>query len=114
MTVDRTEGVIAWFARNSVAANLVLLTIVAAGLLTLVSGIKVEVFPEVEPELVTVSVVYPGATPAEVEEASAYGSRKPSRVSTASSGSRRRRPKAPARSPSRPCRKPTSRSSSTT
>jgi multidrug efflux pump subunit AcrB len=68
MTVDRTEGVIAWFARNSVAANLVLLTIVAAGLLTLVSGIKVEVFPEVEPELVTVSVVYPGATPAEVEE----------------------------------------------
>ncbi|MGC9325592.1 MAG: efflux RND transporter permease subunit [Desulfomonilia bacterium] len=56
-----------WFARNSVAANLILILVLAAGLLT-VTSIKQEVFPEISSDLITVSVLYPGAAPEEVEE----------------------------------------------
>jgi multidrug efflux pump subunit AcrB len=59
---------IAWFAENHVAANLLMLVIMAGGLFTLPT-IKQEVFPEVRIEVVTVSVVYRGAAPEEVEEA---------------------------------------------
>ena len=62
------HGAIAWFAHNPVAANLIMLGIVFGGLLT-IPQIRQEVFPEIEVELVTVSVAYPGAAPAEVEEA---------------------------------------------
>ena len=62
------KSAIAWFARNSVAANLLLLVIVAGGLVTL-PAIKREVFPEIDLDIVSVAVVYPGATPEEVEEA---------------------------------------------
>jgi len=61
-------GVIAWFARNGVAANLLLLVIVAGGLLSL-GRIRKEIFPEFSSDMITVSVVYRGASPEEVEEA---------------------------------------------
>ena len=57
---------IAWFAKNHVAANLVMLVVVAVGLATLPT-IKQEVFPQIELDLVSVSIVYPGASPEEVE-----------------------------------------------
>jgi multidrug efflux pump subunit AcrB len=56
-----------WFARNRVAANLVMLLILASGILTF-SGIKQEVFPELSIDIITVSVPYLGAAPEEVEE----------------------------------------------
>jgi len=60
---------IAWFARNSVAANLLMAAIVFAGLFTIVSGrLPVEVFPTIESNQIRVSVPYRGATPEEVEE----------------------------------------------
>ncbi len=59
-------GVISWFARNSVAANLLAIGIVVAGLLAL-PRVKQEIFPEVDTGLVNVTVVYPGASPDEVE-----------------------------------------------
>lgn len=59
-------GPIAWFARNSVAANLLAIAIVAAGLLSL-PRVKQEIFPDVDTGLVNVTVVYPGASPDEVE-----------------------------------------------
>jgi multidrug efflux pump subunit AcrB len=59
---------IAWFARNHVAANLLMAMLVAGGLLTL-PHIKQEVFPEIDLPVVAVSVEYPGASPQEVEEA---------------------------------------------
>ncbi|HLU46823.1 MAG TPA: efflux RND transporter permease subunit, partial [Planctomycetota bacterium] len=62
------KGVIAWFTRNGVAANLLAIVIVAGGLLTL-PGIKEEVFPELEADTIAITVPFPGATPAEVEEA---------------------------------------------
>jgi multidrug efflux pump subunit AcrB len=62
------HGVIAWFARNGVAANLLMVGILIAGAIALRTGIPTEVFPQFELDIVTVSVPYRGATPAEVEE----------------------------------------------
>ncbi|MFN9706089.1 MAG: efflux RND transporter permease subunit [Planctomycetota bacterium] len=61
-------GFFAWFAQNHVAAALVALAFAVAGLAALVTGkVKREVFPEVAPNIVTVQVPFPGATPVEVE-----------------------------------------------
>lgn len=58
---------IEWFANNSVTANLLMAAIIILGALT-IGSIKIEVFPEASPDMVTVSVVYRGAAPEEVEE----------------------------------------------
>ena len=61
---------IGWFARNSVAANLIMVLIIAGGLVSLFGGTIVqEVFPEFSIDLITVQVPYTGAAPEEVEEA---------------------------------------------
>ncbi len=60
------RGALAWFASNHVAANLVMIFVITAGLLSL-ARIKLEFFPELDINWVTVSVPYPGATPEEVE-----------------------------------------------
>jgi len=62
------NGLVRWFSTNHVAANLLMLVIIAAGVMSAMS-IKQEVFPEVEMDMITISVPYLGATPAEVEEA---------------------------------------------
>jgi multidrug efflux pump subunit AcrB len=59
--------VVEWFARNGVAANLLMFVIVVGGLMT-VPTLKQEVFPEFTSDTITVSVAYLGATPEEVEE----------------------------------------------
>ncbi|MBW2161928.1 MAG: efflux RND transporter permease subunit, partial [Deltaproteobacteria bacterium] len=56
-------------ARNGVAANVLMLVLMIGGLVTFASGLRQEVLPEVELELVFIEVVYPGASPAEVEQA---------------------------------------------
>jgi len=61
------RGIINWFAGNSVAANLLMLTIVALGVLT-IPKLRMEVIPTIESEMITVQVPYPGAAPEEVEE----------------------------------------------
>jgi multidrug efflux pump subunit AcrB len=63
---DRS-GPLAWFAGNHVAANLLMLFVLAMGLLSL-SSIVVETFPEFSIDRITVSVVHRGATPVETEE----------------------------------------------
>ncbi len=62
------NGLIRWFAGNHVAANLLMVVIIVAGLFSAMS-IKQEVFPEVEMDIISVQVPYLGATPSEVEEA---------------------------------------------
>ena len=62
------KGAIAWFARNPVAANLVMFILLTSGALTL-GSVKQEVFPEVSLDRITVSVTHLGAAPQEVEEA---------------------------------------------
>lgn len=61
------KNVLAWFARNSVAANLLMFVIVVGGFTTLF-GLKMEVFPEFTTGMISVSVELLGATPEEVEE----------------------------------------------
>jgi multidrug efflux pump subunit AcrB len=61
------NGLISWFTRNSVAANLMMVAIVILGAMTMTT-LKQEVIPEIIVEAATVTVVYPGASPAEVEE----------------------------------------------
>ena len=61
-------GVVGWFARNGVAANLILLVIVASGAIVL-SDLKQEIFPEFSLDVITVEVEYRGAGPQEVEDA---------------------------------------------
>ena len=62
------NGMMSWFATNHVAANLLMVVICAAGLMSALS-IKQEVFPEITMDMITVTVPYLGATPSEVEEA---------------------------------------------
>ncbi|MGK0374601.1 MAG: multidrug efflux pump subunit AcrB [Arenicella sp.] len=59
---------IEWFARNPVAANLLMITIVICGLFSASRSIPLEVFPSFEIEAVTVSTAYRGATPNSVED----------------------------------------------
>ncbi len=66
---DKERGPIAWMAKNAVAANVLMLILIVGGVVTLASGIKQEVFPEVEIDVVSINVIYPGASPAEVEQA---------------------------------------------
>ena len=60
-------GPIAYMARNGVAANLLMVAILAGGLVSL-TGIEQEAWPEVPFNTVEVAVAYPGASPEEVEE----------------------------------------------
>ncbi|MBT8490657.1 MAG: efflux RND transporter permease subunit, partial [Deltaproteobacteria bacterium] len=62
------KGAIAWFAENHVAANLLMLFLILAGVLTLTT-IKLEVFPETSLDRISITTQYSGASPAEVEEA---------------------------------------------
>lgn len=59
---------IAWFARNHVAANLLMISIVLAGTYSLFTQIPLEVFPNSDPDTVSVNVSLRGATPEDVEQ----------------------------------------------
>ena len=56
-----------WMARNSVAANLLMIVLLVGGGFSLFS-IKQEVFPEFDLDIISVTVPYRGATPSEIEE----------------------------------------------
>lgn len=60
------RGPVAWMAGHSVAANLIMLMCLVGGFLSL-QKIKQEVFPDIQLDMVIVSVSYPGASPEEVE-----------------------------------------------
>ena len=57
---------IRWFTENGVAANLLAGVIVITGLF-IASTIKLELFPKITLDFVSISVPYPGAAPSEVE-----------------------------------------------
>jgi multidrug efflux pump subunit AcrB len=61
------EGPLAWMAQNSVASNLLMFILLIGGALML-GRLKQEVFPEIELDSVSVTAVYPGASPSEVEQ----------------------------------------------
>jgi multidrug efflux pump subunit AcrB len=59
--------IVAWFVRNPIAANLMMLLIIVGGVQT-IPTIEKQFFPERELNKIEVVVVYPGAGPAEVEQ----------------------------------------------
>jgi len=61
------NAMMTWFSENHVAANLLMVVIMVAGV-TAVATIVQEVFPETELDIITASVVFLGGTPSEVEE----------------------------------------------
>ncbi|WP_428618645.1 efflux RND transporter permease subunit [Shewanella sp.] len=67
MESNTNKGIIAWFARNSVAANLLMVVLLIGGLFSTVL-INKEVFPSFELNYLQISVAYPGAAPQEIEE----------------------------------------------
>lgn len=56
-----------WFLDNPVAANLLMVFILVAGLLSF-QTLRVESFPQIPPSQLLISVTYPGGTPAQVDE----------------------------------------------
>ncbi|MDY6836875.1 MAG: efflux RND transporter permease subunit [Thermodesulfobacteriota bacterium] len=62
------KGMVAWFANNHVAANLLMLFLLLAGVVTGLT-MKLEVFPETSLDRISITMEYRGASPAEVEEA---------------------------------------------
>jgi len=61
------NGGISWFARNPVAANLMMVFIIVSGLLA-TTTVREEVMPELELDWISIQVPYLGAAPEEVEE----------------------------------------------
>jgi multidrug efflux pump subunit AcrB len=64
---DVNKGVIAWFAHNPVAANLLMLVIISFGL-GAAANIQRAMFPAFETDFIMVTMPYPGAAPEEVEQ----------------------------------------------
>ena len=62
-----SKGLISWFSRNPVAANLVMVLVFFAGAISLTT-ISKEMFPRSERNMISISVPYPGAAPVEVEK----------------------------------------------
>lgn len=62
------KGIIAWFAENNVAANLLMAFLLLAGAVTGMT-MKLEVIPETSLDQIAITTEYPGASPAEVDEA---------------------------------------------
>jgi multidrug efflux pump subunit AcrB len=60
-------ALINWFARNSVAANLLMVILLVGGFYTVLT-IKKEIQPRIDTNYITVSVPFLGATPLDVEE----------------------------------------------
>ena len=66
-SIDTNTGIIAWFARNSIAANLLMFFILIGGALTALT-INKQMFPQVEINWISYVAPYPGTAPQEVEE----------------------------------------------
>ncbi|CAG37566.1 efflux RND transporter permease subunit [Desulfotalea psychrophila] len=64
---NKSRGVISWMVHNRVTPNLLMLVLLIGGFFV-ANRIKQEVFPEFVLDIVSISVPYPGASPAEIEK----------------------------------------------
>lgn len=62
------NGIISWFVYNPIAANLLMLAIIAFGILSLLN-IRLESFPAFPSNTISINATFDGANPEEVEEA---------------------------------------------
>jgi multidrug efflux pump subunit AcrB len=65
-SLDTTKGLIAWFARNHVAANLLMVVIILTGIFSALT-IRTQMMPDLSINRVNIDVPFPGASPGEVE-----------------------------------------------
>lgn len=65
--IDTKNGIIAWFAHNSVAANLLMYMIIIGGVFGAYS-VQKQIFPQFVINVISIQVPYLGAAPQEVEE----------------------------------------------
>ena len=65
--IQHRGGPIAWMARNSIAANLLMVILFGGGVWS-AFVIQKEVFPQFQMDIVEINVGYPGAAPTEVEQ----------------------------------------------
>ena len=63
----REKGLIAWWANNTVAANLLMALIIITGIF-MVFEVRKQMFPEIELNTISIQVPFPGAAPQEVEQ----------------------------------------------
>ncbi len=61
------SGPIAYMARNPLISNLLMIILIGGGVWTMYN-VQKEVFPQFQLDMMEISVVYPGAAPAEVEQ----------------------------------------------
>lgn len=66
-SASTTDGVLYWFIRNPIAANLLMVLLMVGGVLTIPS-LEKQFFPTPEINQVSVTLPFPGAGPKEVEE----------------------------------------------
>ncbi|CAB0150332.1 Multidrug resistance protein MdtB [Pseudidiomarina piscicola] len=64
---NQERGLIAWWANNTVAANLLMLLIIITGIF-MVFQVRKQMFPEIELNNISIQVPFPGAAPQEVEQ----------------------------------------------
>ena len=64
---EKQSGIIAYFANNSVAANLMMVFIIIMGIISYFT-IQRQMFPNIEINYIEVQANYPGASPQEIEE----------------------------------------------
>ena len=67
MEENQQKGIIAYFANNSVAANLMMVFIIVMGIVSFMF-IQRQMFPNVEVNYINIHAAYPGASPQEIEE----------------------------------------------
>ncbi len=67
MEENQQKGIIAYFANNSVAANLMMVFIIVMGIVSFLF-IQRQMFPNVEVNYINIRAAYPGASPQEIEE----------------------------------------------
>ncbi len=61
------KGILSFFIKYSVAVNVLMLAIVLFGIMGLLQT-KSSFFPQADSNIITVSIIYPGASPEEIEE----------------------------------------------
>ena len=66
-TTEKQTGLLAWFAYNPVAANLLMIFIIISGFISYQMMTK-RMQPDIQPNMVRISVPYLGAAPQEVEQ----------------------------------------------
>ena len=65
--LSESYGLIGWFTKNPVAANLLMVLVISAGLISALN-ISKNMFPVGDLDQISISAVYPGAAPVEVEK----------------------------------------------